>query len=391
MDHQEMKQELSSRLTQLRAKILKGHPFLGRLLLHLPFGFAPCGTTYTDMRRIVFDPEFASRLSDDELEFVLGHEIMHCILKHCTRGKGLNHLLYNIACDIVVNSTLLEMMGLSDYSVDKTEVMHLTINGAEGRIYTAEEIYYMLLQTSPDEIKKRYKGSGLDTHIIWEQLFDNGLNDVWESHIRAAAKQCGENSGIPYGLRRYLEDVERTPKTNWRQLLHDFIQYDRFDYSFSTPDRRYSDGVILPSFQENITGGKIENIWFVVDTSGSISDETLGSAYREIKSAAEQIGSLSGIISFFDTAVSDPVPFDSIDDLKDIEPVGGGGTNFHAVFRYLSENFEEMPNLIIIATDGYASFPNEDLALGTPVIWLIIDSNVTPPWGETIYITSYEQ
>lgn len=390
MEKQEKLREIIGRLTLSRAKIIREYPFLGRLLLHLPFGLTSCQTAYTDMQKIVFDPDFASRLSDEELEFVLCHEIMHCILKHCTRGKGLRHLLYNVACDIVVNSMIMEIKDISDYSIDGCKVEHLAPDGKEGREYTAEEIYYMLLKTPPKVIEERYKGSGFDTHIIWEQLMDSCLEDEWEKNIREAAKACSNGSGIPYGLRRYLKDVEKTPKTNWKQILHDFIQHDRSDYLFSIPDKRYSGDIIMPSFRENIEGEKVEKLWFVVDTSGSISDSALSEAYGEIKCAIDQIGNLSGSISFFDTKVSEPVSFASVEDLADVQPIGGGGTSFKVIFNYLANNFDELPNMIIIATDGYAHFPPEESALGVPVLWLMIDSEVVPEWGTSVYVVSDE-
>lgn len=391
MGNQEKMREIIGRLTNSRAKLLKKYPFLGRLLLHLPFGLTSCETAYTDMRKIVFDPEFASRLTEEELEFVLCHEIMHCTLKHCIRGKGLRRLLYNVACDIVVNSMIMEIKGISEYTLDGCKVEHHTPDGKEGREYSAEEIYYMLLKAPPEVIEERYKDSGFDTHIIWEQILDAGLGDEWEQKIRAAAKACGEGSGIPGELKRYLVDVEHTPKTNWRQILHDFIQHDKSDYLFSVPDKRYSGDILMPSFQDNVDGTKVDKLWFAVDTSGSISDTALSEVYGEIKSATEQIGNLSGAISFFDTEVSEPTPFESVKDLEEIEPVGGGGTSFLVIFDSLEKHFkDDLPNMIIIATDGYAGFPTEDAALDIPVVWLIIDSDVKPPWGECVYITTCE-
>ena len=86
MDRNQMN-TLALRLLNLRAAIIKEYPFFGRLLLRLPFGFEECGTAYTDMRKIVFDPAFADELSDAELRFVMLHECMHCVLNHCIRGK----------------------------------------------------------------------------------------------------------------------------------------------------------------------------------------------------------------------------------------------------------------------------------------------------------------
>ena len=81
------------------------------------------------------------------------------------------------------------------------------------------------------------------------------------------------------------------------------------------------------------------------------------------------------------------MPFDSVDDINTMKPVGGGGTSFDIIFECLAEKFEdELPKVIVIITDGYAEFPNESASLGVPIIWLIVGSKVEPPWGERVFI-----
>lgn len=90
----------------------------------------------------------------------------------------------------------------------------------------------------------------------------------------------------------------------------------------------------LPDYNEKEES--IGNIWFVIDTSGSISDDAIKAAYSEICSAIDQFnGKLSGILSFTESYVTDPVPFSSVDELMSIKPVGGGGNDFSDIFRYM--------------------------------------------------------
>ena len=378
----------TERLSRIRTLLLEEFPFFGHLLLRMEFGFANCGTAFTDMRRIVFDPEFEKRLSDDEVKFVLLHEIMHCVLKHCIRGQTLKHDLYNIACDIVVNSCILEIYSKRSFSVDGEKVIHRAPNGKEGNLYSAEEVYYMLITADPEIIIKIYGNIGFDTHIIWDRIIDDMLGDLWEHHIREASKECKElGSGIPKGLKRYLNQINKTPKTNWRQLLQDYIRNDRSDFVYAIPDRRYQCDVIMPSFLTDIVGSKADGLWFLVDTSGSVSDDALTEAYSEICHATSQIDTLEGYLSFFDTYVTAPQEFNSIETLTEIKPVGGGGTRYDAIFKYMQENMSEnLPKLIIIMTDGYCNFPSEEATLGIPVIWVIVNSDVNPPWGECVHI-----
>lgn len=375
------------RLSGVRAKILKKQPFFGRLLLRLNFGLADCETAYTDMRWVVFDPGFVARLSDAELEFVLLHELMHCVLKHCTRAAGKLQLIYNIACDIVVNSYILDAMGKAEIIIDKSPAMHLAPDGKEGREYSAEQVYDMLLKKNDDDIAE-YGKDLLDAHEMWRAVSsDRLLEAVWSSHIKTAGREAGCGSGIPAGLARLAEEILTSPKIDWRQLLHDFIQHDRHDYTFCTPDRRHSGDIIMPSFQIDIEDCRVENIWFAVDTSASVSDDALAETMGEIKSAIDQVGSLSGSISFFDCEVTPPIEFDDVQSLADIKPVGGGGTGFKAIFNSMEDYFgDDMPEALIIMTDGYAPFPDESAALGARVFWLIVESDVVPPWGEYVHV-----
>lgn len=385
MDQLQLK-ATAARLTDIRADMLKRQPFFGRLLLRLSFGFADCGTAYTDMRRIVFDPSFAARLDESQLSFLLMHELMHCVLKHCTRGSGKLPLLYNIACDIVVNSIILEALGMDEMLLDGSPAMHLAPDGEEGRNYSAEEVYQMLLH-QPDEERSKLGSDGLfDSHAIWKEIFsDSILEETWDQHTASAARSAGFGSGIPEGIKRIVKEIERTPRINWRQVLHDFIRHDRSDYCFTPPDRRFSDAFILPAFQENANGAAVDRIWFVVDTSGSVGDATLATVLREIESAVEQVEHMSGYLSFFDCDVTEPVPFATQEELSSVEPVGGGGTSFAKIFESMKEYYrDELPAAVIILTDGYARFPAEETALDVPVFWIIVDSEVKPPWGEYV-------
>lgn len=397
----EKKIRAAKKLDDARMRLLFKFPFYGHLLLHLKFSLANCGTAATDMRRIIFDPEFVVRLSEQELDFLLKHEIMHCVLQHCIRGKGKNQYVFNIACDIVVNSNIMQTMGVSSFSVDGKNAMHLTPNHKEGYLYSAEDVYQMLLEKydvnkrEVDEVLRQlqndYGNDGIDDHAIWSIVpQDNSLSDEWKKNLKDTVSTVGSNGECPPGARKLLEDYIHESKLNWRAILHEFIKEinDRYDFSFCPPDRRFAGcDFILPSFTENL-GEQVDNLWFVVDSSGSISMKKLTMALEEIKAAIEQFHYLSGKLSFFDTSVTEPAEFDSVEQLKEITPVGGGGTSFYSIFKAMKEYFgDELPTAVIVLTDGYAVYPDEEVALGIPVLWIIAgDNKEDAKWGVTIHI-----
>ncbi len=425
--------EVALRLTDMRAELLTRHPFFGRLLLRLPFRLENCGTAYTDMSLIAFDPAFVSRLDHDGLSFLVLHELLHCVLKHCTRGKGKMGLLYNIACDIVVNSVILEAMGKRDITLDGSEAMHLAPNGEEGHLYSAEEVYRMLLREEEagrglpggrngatsgghhktqtggrgasgqrsaqgaagggTTLEEEYEEASFDSHEAWDSIETGSLTEeAWDTFVGEAARSAGTGSGIPHSLLRHVDAVKHKPRISWRQVLHDYIQNNRGDYDFAPPDRRFSGDLLLPAFREEMAGDRVEKLWFVIDTSGSVSGRAIFEAFCEIKDAIDQVGSLEGMVSFFDEHITAPIPFEDAEELERIKPVGGGGTSFHVIFQYLARELrEEPPRVIIIITDGYAAFPSESDALEIPVIWIIQDSDREPPFGEVLHVYSPEE
>ena len=394
-------------IRKARTEIVMLYPFYGSILMNLRIAFANCGTAATDMQRLIFDPEFVLKLKPEELQFVMLHEVMHNVLKHCIRCEGKILEIYNVAADIVVNSNIMKSMGSTEFSVADCPVEHKAPDGTEGYEHSAEEVYEMLLKREPAETgdgdadsgepdgqgdKRAEQAAHIDRHDIWQQIKAcHELSDEIDRMLKQAveAARMAGSADIPMSIRDMVGFLDGSSRVNWRELLHDFVQLtsDRYDYSFNPVDRRFTDsGFFLPAFREDEVE-RVENIWFVVDTSGSIDDETLGVIYTELRSAIQQFDSLSGRLSFFDTMVTAPVEFDDVGSLADIKPVGGGGTSFIRIFEYLADNMQDDPPVaIVILTDGCAAWPEEEMSMGVPVMWIVVDTGLEAPWGTTVNI-----
>ena len=48
---------------------------------------------------------------------------------------------------------------------------------------------------------------------------------------------------------------------------------------------------------------------------------------------------------------------------------------------------DRLPSSIIILTDGYAPFPEENLTMGIAVLWLLNNDSIEPPWGKAARIS----
>lgn len=232
-----------------------------------------------------------------------------------------------------------------------------------------------------------------DDHSNWGMYEEEDiLRDVWTKRFEDACEAISirdpSNSRglLPLFAERILGEL-RKPQVDWRIILNDFIQEEVTDYSFSPPDRRYEDSpFFLPDF--NGKEDMVEDILFMIDTSGSMSDSMITAAYSEVKGAIDQFdGKLKGWLGFFDAAIIEPQPFESEEEFRIIKPAGGGGTDFQIIFEYVLQYMQDhLPASIIILTDGYAPFPQEKIAGGIPVLWLLNNDNVEPPWGKVARI-----
>ena len=403
-----------SRLLLSRMRILCNHGFYGLLLMHMTYSIDEAlDTAATDGVRIMFGADFLDSLSDSELDFVMMHEILHVALRHCLRGADRDGERFNIACDIVVNSNILleHQMDRQSITLKKYgESMHLAPDGKEGYEYTAEQVYEMLpkqkerkgicgsiaLGRAKKELA-RGKSSPQqiwDDHSPWGMIEDDDtIRDVWVKRFEDACEAISVRDPsntrglLPMFAERLWEKM-RKPQTDWRTILNDFIQEEVTDYSFLPPDRRFDGSpFFLPDFNDK--EDRVEDILFMIDTSGSMSDEMIAAAYSEIKGAIDQFdGRLKGWLGFFDAAVVEPKPFEDEAEFRVIRPAGGGGTDFQIIFEYVIQHMGvQPPASIIILTDGFAPFPKEELAGGIPVLWLLNNEAVNPPWGKVARIT----
>lgn len=389
---EEKKKEYIRRLLLSRLRILAKYGFYGLLLMHMIFSIdETCETVGTDGQRIFFALKFLDELSDSELDFILMHEIMHIVLQHCFRYGERDEDKFNIACDIVVNSNILHSCGDKIDSISLTKYgtsAHCAPNGKEGYEYTAEEVYEMLPDMKKVKGKACDENTEWDDHKRWGTIYDNMQEDLWikrikDSYEAISIRNSKELQGmLPLGLERLLKELE-DPKLDWREILNNFVQEEIVDYSFVPPDKRFSDSeFFLPDFNEK--EDCVEDILFMIDTSGSMDDDMITEAYSEVKGAIDQYGgALRGWLGFFDAVVVEPQPFSSEEEFKIIKPGGGGGTDFYIIFEYVKQHMSNrLPASIVILTDGKAFFPKEYMAMGIPVLWLINNDEITPPWGK---------
>lgn len=131
------------KLLQAKTLLSLREPFFATILFRFPLqatDIVPLAAV-TPRGTILYNPKAIEKLSVDQIVFLLCHEVMHVALSHSLRRGKRDHIIFNIACDAVINETLIEL-GIGEFI--KGGVRYI---GAQSR--TAEDIYDEICRKSP--------------------------------------------------------------------------------------------------------------------------------------------------------------------------------------------------------------------------------------------------
>ena len=408
---EEMRVEVYDRIVVARVGLLLRHPFFGNMATRLRILAADdwLPTAAVDGRNLYYNTQFFNAMNNKEIEFVIAHEILHCVFDHLGRREDRNPMLYNIAADYKVNNLLVrDRIGEKPSIVDCFQDFQYDAD-------TSEEIYDKLFEQAKQDMEDFLKqmeeeGEMLDEHLDGDGEGDgeggeeekdaNGNNvskkrpkyskeemkkikdEIKEGMMQAA--QAAGAGNTPGEVQRMIRELTE-PKMNWRELLRQQIQSTiKHDFTFARPNRKgWHSGAILPgmNFDETI------DVCIALDMSGSIGDSQARDFLGEIKGIMEEYKDYSIKLWCFDTGVYNEQDFsaDGGEDLLDYEIFGGGGTDFMANWEYMKET-GYVPKKFIMFTDGYAwdSWGDEDYCDTVFLIHSHHDKNVQAPFGTTV-------
>jgi predicted metal-dependent peptidase len=380
------------RVLRARTALLTGREFIGSLALSLPVEITDAvKTASTDGKRIRFNPDFASRLKDDELVFVIAHEVFHCMLEHVFRTNGRNPRKWNVAADIVVNHMLIEeRVGRCPSGAVVNADLYTQGNGI------VEQVYDLLPDGDGDGSGDgdgdgngdgNGDGSGGDGNDPGQDLEpstseaeNRALASEWKERVVQAALQANAAGQLGPSMKRLVQDMLK-PQVDWRDVLRDFIVKTRADIrTFARPARRFAtQGLYMPS----TTGERIGPVAFFIDCSGSVSDKQLQVFMTEVRAVHADLQPERLHVGYFHHEVTHTDTFDP-EDTVTLSPVGTGGTAFSPIFKAIGD-WPEPPVACVVLTDlicdDYGPAPDY------PVLWVVIPTAcnpTTPPFGRVV-------
>lgn len=372
-----------------------------------------------------FNREFIDTLNDDELLGLILHETLHLALYHNSRNQGKHMKLWNVACDLEVNS-IIDSLG---FKLPEGGLMPEKDFNLPARL--SSEMYYDQIYKELEDMKSKMKngkgkgkgtggfgiGNGdlgkydrdtLDDHNTWSKTeseselikqvadqvvksaMEKNINDINKSEIKdnltealqksSKSRRHGDTPGD------FINKVKVTGngKVKWNYILNRLIRRtlsSNYLSSFKRTSRRYGELV-----KGKIKNHKIDNIIVAVDTSGSIN-EKLHERFMEEIILIRRMFKVDIRYIQCDTRVTQDIKLKRYTNIEDIEIKGGGGTDFNPVFEYIKEkNYK--PNAILYFTDGCGDYPKSS---NIDTLWILDNDDdlpeyYQPPFGYKLFL-----
>jgi len=394
--------EVREKLVTARVGLLLRASFFGNLATRLKLVNADewCPTAATDGRNFYYNSRFVDMLKPKEIEFLFGHEVLHCVYDHFGRRGDRDPQLFNIANDYCVNADL------KKHRVGEFITTVPCLYDAKYEGMSSEEIYDLLYENAEKINIDQLVDKLLDEHLDGDKDGEGSDGDsegdkdskgrpklspeerqkirdeIKEAVLAAAAASDGAGN-LPAGVKRIIQDMT-APKMNWRELIRMQLESTiKSDYTWLRNSRR---GWHMDAVMPGMKLDPMIDIAISIDASGSMGEAILKDVLGEVAGIMEQFPNYRIHVVSFDTEVYNPQQFDSdnLDDITEYEIVGGGGTDFDCVFRYFKEN-EIEPKRHIMFTDGYPCGSWGDSEYCDTVFIIHGSTSIIPPFGQFAY------
>jgi predicted metal-dependent peptidase len=397
------------KLITARVGLLLKASFFGNLATRLKLINADewCATAATDGRNFYYNTRFIQLLKPKEIEFLFGHEVLHCVYDHFGRRGEREPQIWNIANDFCVNADLKEH-GVGEFITSVPCLYDRKYNG-----WSSEKVYDDLMKNAKkinlsdlldqmidehldgegdeegsgggddgEEVDGSGKGKGKGRPKISEEERRAIRDEIKEAMLAAAATVDGAGN-IPMGVQRLIKEMTE-PKMNWRELLRMNLESTiKSDYTWMRASRR---GWHMDAVMPGMKPDEMIDIALAIDASGSMDADMLKDILSEVQGIMDSFPVYKIHVVSFDTQTYNPQKYDSdnLDSIVDYDVQGGGGTSFECFYEYFKEN-DITPHRLVVFTDGYpgGSWGDENFC---EVTWILHGTTtIEPPFGTWAY------
>ena len=346
--------------------------------------------------RLVVNPAFAETLKENELIFVLAHELLHLALRTHDRARGSHHLEFNYAHDYIINDILRKELGM-----EHVPAGGLDMPGARER--SAEEIVLEMRRNAERMPSKTSVFGGQETTVgrvfgprgrgpdgaevdadpgdvlgtqrekemfpddVAQQSEEIGAVKERASNALALARAVGALKGLrgedPGGTSEVVTALRGIYRTPWEVVLQRWMEsVAPGERTFVRASRRGADrsDLVLPGRRRE---GWMLNV--ILDTSGSMVEE-IPRALGAIADFCEAVAVDQIRLLQCDVAVTSDQTL-SPTELAQYEVTGFGGSDLTSAMELLAADPQVRAAAII--TDGDIQFPADPMPYG--VLWVL--------------------
>lgn len=362
------------------------------------------------LRQYQAAPHYAARL--------YLHTLLHCIFYHGRTTEKMNRELWDLATDIAVEHTILEMeLHLTELPSDDLLQSRLALLQKQAGGLTAEKLYrhFRIEEPSEKAVQEWRKLCRYDEHIYWDRREELELSQAeWRKiseRIKADLKSFSKDRNNAGSIEQNLKEATRE-RYDYTDFLKKFmvmgetvqVNDDEFDYIYYTYGLQTYGNLPLVEPLEYKDSNKIRDFVIALDTSASCRGEIVQAFLQKtynILQAGENFFSKINVHILQcdseirqDTKITQRGEFDEF--MAHGKLTGFGSTDFRPVFAYVEQLRErqEFDNLkgLLYFTDGYGIYPEQMPDYDVAFVFLKEDENApkVPPWAIKIVLDEEE-
>lgn len=338
------------------------------------------------------------------------HTVLHCVYGHLWLCGGRDRTMWDIACDIIVEYTI----DAQDKKSLKRPVSYIRQQVYE-RIKNSKEpvsaavVYREIYNLEWELIEKLQREFYTDSHVYWPKeermsASEQESRKKWDKISRQTQMELEKKGDDTDNGAQMFENQIKANKSKRRyaDFLRKFMVLreemhcdpDEFDMNYYTFGLRMYKNMPLIEPVETREIMKIQEFVIVIDTSYSTSGELVKSFMNETFTILSEKNSFFNncrlrIIQCdddirMDVEISDRAQLEHI--INNFKIVGGGGTDFRPVFRYVNSLIEEkkLKNMrgLLYFTDGKGIYPSKRPDYKTAFIFADdFDKAAVPAWA----------
>lgn len=344
-------------------------------------------TACTDGVNVKYGAEFMAKQNPAQTRFIVIHENLHKLMRHCTRHRDFwleDARTANQAADYIVNGVIID--DIQDKTLFEAPTIAPLYN-PEFRGWSFSEVFNYIRQAKKDGDEGEY-GEPMDEHdrTAGEEMTPEEA-EKFDRDISRMIQESGILAGrLGNDLPRSVVESDAV-NIDWVKETEEFVTAQSRgsddDLSFRKLNRRWlAHDIIVP----DTISETIEEIAVFIDTSGSIGDEELAEFGTQIAHIVENVNPERVRVGWWDAEVHGEQIFEQSDfgNIRSLlKPSGGGGTRVSSVSDHLVSN-NIKPDCLIVMTDGYVE-NDINWRVESPTLWLVTQSkSFAPPVGRVV-------